>query len=109
MDEEDVRRLALALPEVEERDHFGRPSFRVRNKLFVTLPEPGRANLKVPMDEHAALIAERPEVFRDVVWGQIHRVGVDLSAIDADELAELIEMAWAEVAPKRLVNAHLGA
>ena len=108
MDEQDVRRLALALPETEEHDHFGRPSFRVGKKLFVTMPEVGRANLKVPMEELRALVAERPEVFRDVVWGQLHRLGVDLSAIDADELAELVETAWAEVAPKRLVAAHFG-
>lgn len=108
MDEDDVRRLALALPRAEEHDHFGRPSFRVGTKLFVTMPDSGRANLRLPMDEHRALIAERPGVFRDVVWGQIHRTGVDLAAIAADELAELIETAWAEVAPKKLVRERFG-
>jgi hypothetical protein len=108
MDEDGVRRIALALPEAEEHDHFGRPSFRVGKKLFVTMPEAGRANLKMPMEELVALIAERPEVFRDVVWGRLHRLGVDLAAIGADELAELIETAWAEVAPKRLVRDRFG-
>lgn len=108
MDADDVRRIALALPRAEEHDHFGRPSFRVGTKLFVTLPEAGRANLRLPMDEHRALIAERPGVFRDVVWGRIHRTGVDLGAVEADELAELIETAWAEVAPKRLVGERFG-
>src|SRR5690242_17937016 len=104
MTEDDVRRIALALPESEEHDHHGFPSFRVRNKIFVTLRDPGRANLKLPLDELNALVAERPEVFREIVWGRDRRVGVDLTAIDADELAELVEMAWAEVAPKALVR-----
>jgi hypothetical protein len=106
--EDDVRRLALALPEAEEHDHHGRPSFRVRNRIFATLREPGRANLKLPLDELTALVAERPQVFRDVVWGRDHRAGVDLAAIDAGELAELIETAWAEVAPKTLVRERFG-
>ena len=108
MTEDDVRRIALALPQAEEHDHFGRPSFRVGKKLFVTMPQPGRANLRLPMEEHRALIAQRPAVFADVVWGQLHRTGVDLAAVDADELAELIETAWAEVAPKKLVRQRLG-
>src|SRR3954451_2973761 len=109
MTEDDVRRLALALPEAEEHDHSGFPSFRVRNKIFVALRDPGRANLKLPLEELSALVAERPAVFREIVWGRDHRVGVALAAIDAGELAELIEMAWAEVAPKKLVRERFGS
>jgi hypothetical protein len=106
--EDDVRRLALALPEAEEHDHHGFPSFRVRNKIFVTLRVPGRANLKLPIDELTALVAERPDVFGEIVWGRDRRAGVELAAIAADELAELIETAWAEVAPKTLVRERFG-
>jgi hypothetical protein len=106
--EDDVRRIALALPEAEELDHHGFPSFRVRSKIFVTLRDPGRANLKLPLEELTALVAERPQVFRDIAWGRDHRAGVDLAAIDEDELAELIETAWAEVAPKKLVRERFG-
>ncbi len=45
-----VRELALALPEVEEYDHWGRPSFRVRGKIFVTFwPDEQLAMLKLPL------------------------------------------------------------
>jgi hypothetical protein len=37
---DDFRRLALALPEAEERAHGGRPDFRVRGKVFATLGWP---------------------------------------------------------------------
>src|SRR5204862_235302 len=33
-----VRRLALDLAEVVECSHFARPDFRIRNKIFATLP-----------------------------------------------------------------------
>jgi hypothetical protein len=38
MDLQRVRSLALALPETVEQDHFGNPSFRVRGKIFATVP-----------------------------------------------------------------------
>ena len=38
-----ARKMALRLPEAEERGHWGRPSFRVRNKIFATLWPRARA------------------------------------------------------------------
>ena len=37
VDIETARNMAMALPGTEERDHFGLPSFRVKNKIFSTL------------------------------------------------------------------------
>ena len=34
---DDVRRIALALPEVQEKPHFGMPAFRVADKGFVSV------------------------------------------------------------------------
>lgn len=102
----DLRTLALALPETEEHDHFGRPSFRVRGKIFATAHEDGAGtNLKLPREEHEALVASRPETFGTVVWGQLIRTSVVLTAVEPEELAELIEEAWRTVAPKRVVAA----
>jgi hypothetical protein len=106
MDVDGLRTLALALPEAEEHDHFGRPSFRVRGKIFVTVHADGAsANLKLPRDEHEALVASRPEVFGTVTWGQLIRTSVVLAVVDGDELAELVQEAWRAVAPKRVVAA----
>jgi hypothetical protein len=106
MDVDDLRALALALPEAEEADHFGRPSFRVRGKIFVTVHEDGAgANLKLPREEHEALVDSRPEVFGTVTWGQLIRTSVVLGEVDPGELAELLEEAWRQVAPKRVVAA----
>jgi hypothetical protein len=106
MDVEDLRTVALALPEAVEADHFGRPSFRVRGKIFVTVHEDGQGvNLKLPCDEHEALVASRPDVFGTVTWGQLIRTSVRLEVADPEELAELVQEAWRAVAPKRVVAA----
>ena len=40
--QEEVRALALSLPEAQLSSHMGRPDLRVRNKIFATLPQDGR-------------------------------------------------------------------
>jgi hypothetical protein len=62
-------------------------------------------NLKLPRDEHEALVASRPDVFGTVTWGQLIRTSVRLEAADPEELAELVQEAWRAVAPKRVVAA----
>jgi hypothetical protein len=101
---DDLRALALALPEAEEHDHFGRPSFRVRGRIFMTVvADEARCNLKLPREEHEALVAERPDVFATVTWGQLIRTSVRYERVAQDELGELLEEAWRAVAPKRVV------
>ena len=39
---DEFRRAALALPEAEERETWGHPTFRVRDRMFATLSDDGR-------------------------------------------------------------------
>jgi hypothetical protein len=109
VDVDGLRALALALPETEEQDHFGRPSFRVRGKIFATVlagtGDGAHVNLTLPREEHEALVASDPAVFGTVTWGKLIRTSVLLAAVEAEELGELVEEAWRKVAPKRLVAA----
>lgn len=50
-----ARRLALSLPEATEEDHHGMPSFRVRSKIFATVPD--AQHLHVMLDEHLTYAA----------------------------------------------------
>jgi hypothetical protein len=50
-----ARRLALALPEAMEKDHHGRPSFRVGGRIFATLWDQDHMNVMV--DEPGILTA----------------------------------------------------
>ena len=104
MTADDVRSLALALPEVVEAPHHDRTSFRVGGRIFATMPADG-ASVNVLLDEEDALAAagdEGPELLR---WGQkLVGVRVDLADADADMLAELLEDGWRRRAPKALVS-----
>ena len=103
-----LRQVALSLPEAEERETWGHPTFRVRDKLFATLSDDGhQAGVKTTRQEQSALIAAAPETFGipDYV-GRHGWVSVQLATADPAELRELLVEAWRQTAPKRLVAAY---
>jgi hypothetical protein len=105
---EEVRQLALSLPEVEERETRGYPTFRVRNKIFVTLSASDRtASFKTSLENQEELIALDPETFRVASYtGRFGWTRVQLSRVDHDLMRELVIEAWRRIVPKRLVAAY---
>jgi hypothetical protein len=118
-DADDVRRLALALPHVEEVDSDGF-DFRVADKGFVwSYPErrPGRPR-RIRTDiavlfvgdeaEKQALLLGEPELFFSTPgYDGWPLVMLRLQAVDVDRLRELVTDAWHMRAPEALV-AELG-
>ena len=105
------RKVALSLPEVEERSHFGKPDFRVRNKIFAGLSSDGRvANLKLSSDVQAQVLALTSSAFRpcEGAWGRSGWTYVELALADVRQLEPLVELAWQLIAPKSLVLARVG-
>lgn len=114
-DQDDVRRIALALPEVEEgTDRFG---FSVHGKGFAwsyfarEAPKKPRVEhpevLAVRTREKQELIASAPRVyFDDDHYHGFPAVLVRLAEIEIDELAEVITEGWRVQAPRRLVTAY---
>jgi hypothetical protein len=103
LDADQARELALALPEAGEQDHHGRPSFRVRGKIFATLWDPEHMN--VMLDESGILTAveRHPDRCAPVHWGKrLAAVRVELPSTDASLLAELLHDAWEGKAPAAL-------
>ena len=113
-DADDVRRLALSLPHVEEIDSDGF-DFRVGNKGFVwSYPErlPGRprvirsdiAVLYVGDEaEKQALLLGEPELFFTTpAYDGLPLVMLRLAKVDVDRLAELVTDAWHMRAPAEL-------
>jgi hypothetical protein len=99
-----VRQLALSLPEVTEEPHFDMSSFRVRGKIFATVPADD-AHLHVFVDEPEvdACVAEDPGAFEPLLWGaKVRGVRVSLAAAPDVRVAELLEDAWRRKAPARL-------
>jgi hypothetical protein len=99
-----LRSFALSLPETTESPHFEATSFRVRGKIFVTIPpEPDLAHVFVDEDETAAAVERVPDAYEVLVWGKKQwGVKARLATVPAEDLFELVEEAWRRKAPKRL-------
>ena len=104
---DELRRVVLALPEAEERETWGHPTFRVRDKMFAALSDDGQlASVKATREEQAALTAAAPETFGVPAYvGRHGWVSIQLATVDPAELAELVVEAWRQTAPRRLVAA----
>jgi hypothetical protein len=102
----DFRRIALALPEAEERETWGHPTFRVRDRMFAAMATDGSsASIKATKEAQAALVGSEPAVFSIPAYVGHHGwVGVALAKVDPEELRELITEAWLMTVPKRLAR-----
>jgi hypothetical protein len=91
------RKLALRLPDAEERAHLGHPDFRVGGRVFATLGYPGRgwAMVKLRPDEQAAFLAMRPDIFVPVKgkWGEQGATSVNLRRATAAAAAAALRAA----------------
>ena len=120
---EDVRRIALALPQSSERTSHGHASWRVRDKGFVwerplreselralgeDAPEGPILGVRVEhLGAKEALLADDPGVyFTTPHFDGYPAVLVRLDRIELEELGELIVEAWLCRAPKRLAQQY---
>jgi len=97
----DLRRAALALAGTTEAPHFDRAAFKVA-RIYCTLAADGRtANLKLALDEQTLKCLTAPEAFSPVAnaWGQQGWTTVTLAALNANELASALEVAWNHAIP----------
>lgn len=102
-----LRKFALSLPEVTEEPHHDFGSFRVRGKIFVTVP-PGDEFIHVfapePVREQA--LALYPSFVEKLLWGgKVLGVRVKLSDAEPAVVKSLVREAWQHKAPKTLVAA----
>ncbi|MGH3436624.1 MAG: MmcQ/YjbR family DNA-binding protein [Sciscionella sp.] len=101
----EARALALALPEATEQDHHGMASFRIRGKIFATLPDDDHLRVMVDEAEIHAAVAEYPAVCSEFYWGKrLACVAVALASAPAGFLRELLTEAWLRKAPKVLAR-----
>ena len=99
VDFDTVRKIGLALPNVEEGTAYGAPALKVRGKLMACVPthrtaEPGSIAIRIGFDDRAELLAAAPDVY----YVTDHYVGysavlVRLSRVTPDVLRDLLGMA----------------
>lgn len=105
--EADVRRIALALPQSVEAPHFETASFRVGKKIFCTLGAASdRIVLKFDPEDQANLILDAPDALTPVpgAWGRKGWTHAAYGGLSEARLEMLMRLAWATVAPKRLLK-----
>ena len=114
---QDLRRLALSLPEAYEDLHRGKPAFRVNAKIFALLSAPGRqgfmgldqddvAVMKLDREDQLNMAAAHPDAVQPTeTYGHHGWTYVRLAELDGDVLETLVRLAWTHVAPKRLPKA----
>jgi hypothetical protein len=121
---DDVRRLALEMPEATEVSSRERPQWRVKDKLFVWERPLRKSDLEALGDEapdgpilgarvehlvaKEAMLADEPSVFFTTPHFEGYpAVLVQLEKIGLDDLREVIVEAWLARAPKKLAQAYV--
>jgi hypothetical protein len=106
----EMRRICLDLPEATEVESWGRPTFRAK-KIFATfgVPSEDRSHgmvFKPDEDERPALLQDE-RFFAPPYWGPGGWLALDFDAapVDWDEVAELVEGSYRQVALKRMLKA----
>lgn len=103
----EVRRFALSLPETNEEPHFHFSSYRVRGKIFATVP-PEETHLHIFVDERArevALATEAASVEKLLWGGKVVGLRVTLAIAKPAVVKHLLVEAWCRKAPKTLAAA----
>ncbi|WP_369217878.1 MmcQ/YjbR family DNA-binding protein [Streptomyces flavofungini] len=105
---DDVRRVALALPDTAEKLAWGMPTFRVSGKMFLTVPDDETSiAVRCPKVERDELVLAEPEKF----WVAAHEassawVRVRLAELDVEELTDILADSWRQAAPPGLLERH---
>lgn len=111
---DDLRRLALSLPETYEDLHRRRPAFRLNRRIFAMLGvaentslfeglgDPGVAVLKLDRDDQLNMADAFPGAVTPVERYAHHGYTyIRLDEVDETALETLVRLAWAHVAPRR--------
>ena len=94
----DVRRKALALDGVSEIDHWGRPAFRTKKRIFAVI-RPDGLYLHLTEERKQFLFEAAPDVFVKFMWGKTANVIVQIAEVSKKELEALIGEAWQHATP----------
>jgi hypothetical protein len=105
---DDVRKIALAWPEVDDGTSYGTPALKVRKKLLARLREDGDSLVMpgVPQDERDMLVGRAPKVFFFTDhYRDYPMVLIRLSKAQRTDVEPLLRRHWRTLASKKAVSA----
>ena len=104
---DDVRKFALAWPEVEDGTSYGTPALKVRKKLLARLKEDGDSLVMpgVPQDEREMLVESQPKIFYFTDhYRDYPMVLIRLSKAKRATVEPLLRRHWRTLASKKAVK-----
>ncbi|WFU09900.1 MmcQ/YjbR family DNA-binding protein [Rhizobium sp. CB3090] len=104
MTDDDLISFAHSLPETVESSHFGNRDFRVRGKIYLTLPGPEFCVVKLTPDQQQMVLATIPQHILAVpgAWGLKGWTRLFHHMLDDDIIYGLVRQGWRNVAPKSM-------
>ena len=106
---DEVRAFAITLPLSTEALVRGRVKFRIGRIVYLSFSRDGSTmGFAFPKDWRDALVESEPEKFSLPSESDLryHWAHVRLDAVDADEMRDLVEDAWAFCVPKRVAEEY---
>jgi hypothetical protein len=104
---DDIRKVALGWPEVEDGTSYGTPALKVRKKLLVRLKEDGDSLVMpgVPFEERELLVERQPKLFYFTDhYRNYPMVLIRLSKAKRPDVEPLLRRQWRALASKAEVR-----
>lgn len=102
---ETAREIALAFENTEEAPHFEITSFRVKNKIFMTM-NAGMQHVTIRLSkiDQSIYCEYNPEIVYAVpnAWGKHGWTHINLLKVEEELLRDAIRLSYCMVAPKKL-------
>lgn len=106
---EDIRKMALSWPEVEDGTSYGTPALKVRKKMLARLREDNDSLVisGVPLDEREMLVESQPKIFYFTDhYRDYPMVLIRLSKAKRSHVEPLLRRHWRTLASKAAVKAY---
>ena len=107
---EDVRAVAMTLPRTTEGVVRGRVKFYVGRIVYLAFEREGVMGFAHPREWRETAVTSEPEKFVMPTGGDLRYnwLLVNLDAIGAAEMRELVVDAWSMVVPQKVIDAFIG-
>lgn len=106
----EIRKFIFSLPESIEIEHWGKPSFRINNKIFAVLQEDGvTLTIKSSHEDRNIYTQMDPKIYTvPESFSNLNYMHMNIELVEKSEAKMLIYKAWSSVAPKKLVKTFNG-